>query len=334
MEPVGVGIIGARTGGNQAPGFINDPRISHVVMCDIDEDRLAERAEQLDLDETTTDWTTLLDRRDIGIISVAAPDHLHRDMSIAAMEAGKHVLCEKPMAMNLQEAREMIEAVEATGKKLMVNNILRFFERFKYVKRIVDEGQLGEIYAAEGDYLHDTLKLIREGWRGPHRHSVTTGGGVHLLDLLRWIVGEIEEVFCYSTYGVLTKDEARSPDCMVSVLRFENGAVGKSMTNMAAQRPPLHNFILYGTEGVFVNGKPHGMIYRGHDDEGEKVTATYGAVSEEGGTKHVAVAHLLDAIENDTEPLVSVYEGARTLAVCDAIFESSRTGAAVPVEPL
>ncbi|MFO7945575.1 MAG: hypothetical protein R6V19_01995, partial [Armatimonadota bacterium] len=79
---------------------------------------------------------------------------------------------------------------------------------------------------------------------------------------------------------------------------------------------------------------PHGMIYRGHDDEGEKVTATYGAVSEEGGTKHVAVAYLLDAIENDTEPLVSVYEGARTLAVCDAIFESSHTRAPVSVEPL
>lgn len=155
-----------------------------------------------------------------------------------------------------------------------------------------------------------------------------------MLDLLRWIVGEIEEAFCYSTYGVLTEGEAKSPDCMLAVLRFEGGAVAKSMTNMAVQRPALHNLILYGTKGVFINAKPDGILYRGHASKPELVTAKYGAADSGQGQKAVAIGHLLDCIETDGEPLVDVREGARTVAVCDAIFRSHETGLPAKVEPL
>ena len=327
-----MGIVGAGVGVAQAPGFIADPRVGKVVLCDVDEVRLAERTAELAIDGTTTDWHTLIDRDDLHVISVASPDHLHAEMAVAALDAGKHVLCEKPMTGTLSEARAVIRAVEQSGKKLMVNNILRLFARFQYVKQIVDAGELGHIYAAEADYLHNTLDLIRDGWRGPNRHSVVTGGGVHMIDLLRWIVGEVEEVFCYATRGVLTEAEAKSPDCMLAVMRLAGGAVAKSMTNMAAQRPPLHNFILYGTKGVFVNGKPDGLIYRSHDADPEPVTALYGPPKDGPGQKGVSVAHLLDCIEHDRTPLVDVYEGARSIAVCDAIYQSYKTGVPVRVE--
>ena len=332
MEPYGVGIIGMGVGRRQAPGFISDPRISHVVLCDNDEERLQAAAEELGVTETTSDWRALVQREDLGLVSVASPDHLHAEMSVAALDTGKHVLCEKPMAMNLTEARAMIVAVDRSGCKLMVNNILRFFERFQYVKKLVDDGELGEIYAAEGDYIHNTLHLIRNGWRGPHRHSVMTGGGVHLIDLLRWIVGEIDEAFCYSTRGILSEAEAKSPDCMLAILRFRNGAVAKSMTNMAAQRPALHQFVLYGTKGVFINRKPDGVLYRGETSEPEPVTARYAPADTGQGQKAAAVAHLLDCIENDAEPLVNVVDGARSVAVCDAIYQSSLRGVPVQVE--
>ena len=332
MDPIGVGIIGVGVGHAQAPGFQADPRVSKVVLCDIDEAKLAKWAGELRVEQTTTDWRELVARDDLGLISVASPDHLHAEMAIAALDAGKHVLCEKPMTGTLAEARQLIAAVERSGKTLMVNNILRLFERFQYVKKIVDAGELGTIYAAEGDYLHNTLDLIRHGWRGPHRHSVMTGGGVHLVDLLRWIVGEVEEAFCYATYGVLTPAEAKSPDCMLAILRLENGAVAKAMTNMAVQRPALHNFILYGTQGVFINDKPNGYLYRGHNAEPELVTANYGPPKGGPGQKGVSVSHLLDCIEHDRTPLVDVYEGARSVAVCDAIYQSYRTGQPVRVE--
>jgi predicted dehydrogenase len=334
MQPIGVGIIGAGVGRAQAPTFQADARVSHVVLCDVDEARLAERAEELGITDTTTDWHAVIERDDIALVSVASPDHLHAEMSVAALDAGKHVLCEKPMAMNLDEARSMIDAVNRSGRKLMVNNILRFFERFQYVKRIVDAGELGAIYAAEGDYVHNTTELIRNGWRGPGRHSVMTGGGVHLIDLLRWIVGEVVEAMCYATYGVLTPEEAKSPDTMMAVLRFENGAVGKAMTNMAAQRPALHNFVLYGSKGVFINDKPDGWLWRGHEAQRETVTATYGPGADAAGQKGAAVAHLLDAIEQDAAPMVDVVEGARTIAVCDAIFRSHQSGRPERVEPV
>ncbi|NOZ21219.1 MAG: Gfo/Idh/MocA family oxidoreductase [Planctomycetes bacterium] len=332
MNPIGVGIIGAGVGRSQAPGFLGDKRVSKVVLCDIDSAKLAERAKAVGIEETTTDWKEIVERDDIHLVSVASPDPLHPEMAIAALDAGKHVLCEKPMAPTLPEARQMIAAVERSGKKLLVNNVLRFFERFKYVKKMVDAGELGQIYAAEGDYLHNTVDLIRNGWRGPHRHSCMTGGGVHLIDLLRWIVAETEEAFCYSTYGVMTEAEAKSPDCMLAILKLENGAVAKAMTNMAVQRPALHNFILYGTKGVFINAKPDGLLYRGHNSKPEPVTALYGATERSKGQKAAAVAHFLDCIEKDEAPLVDVYEGARTIAACDAIFESCQTGRPVKVE--
>ncbi len=334
MEPLGVGVIGAGTGAQHVSGFLSDPRVSHVVLCDVDEEKLKEKAEKVGASEALTDWRELIVRDDIGLIDVSAPDHLHCEMAVAALDAGKHVLCEKPMAMNLDECRRLIAAVERSGCKLIVNNVLRFYERFQYVKRIVDEGVLGDIYAAEGDYIHNTLELIRRGWRGPHRHSCATGGGVHLIDLLRWIVGEFDEAMCYATYGVLSPDEAKSPDCMLAVLRFKNGAVAKSMTNMAAQRPALHQFVLYGTKGVFVNDKPDGWLFRGHTSSPEKVTAFYGPPKDAAGPKTVVIGHLLDCIERDEPPLIDVYEGARSIAVCDAIYESFITGRPAKVQEI
>lgn len=334
MNPLGVGIIGVGVGSSHAPGFIADERVSHVVMCDIDAERLSEKAGNLGIEETTTNWRDLIERDDIGLISVGSPDHMHHEMAIAALDAGKHVLCEKPMTMNLSEARDMIAAVERNDRKLMVNNVLRFYERFQYVKKLVDDGELGEIYAAEGDYLHNILTLIREGWRGAYRHSQMTGGGVHLIDLLRWMVGEIDEAFCYGTWGVLKEGEAKAPDCMMSVLKFKNGAIAKAASNSCIQKPALHNFILYGTKGVFINAKPNGFLYRGVDcEEPELVTAEYGPKKGE-GAKSVAISHLLDAIENNTTPLVDVYEGARSIAVCDAIYDSYISGNPVKVEQL
>ena len=322
MDPIGVGIIGIGVGRGHARGLLDDPRVSKIVLCDTDEVRLAERAAELGVEETTTEWREVVERDDLGLVSVASPDHLHPEMSIEAMRAGKHVLCEKPMAPTLPEAREMVRTVEETGRKLAVNNVLRFYPRFERVKQLVEEGSLGRIYAAEGDYVHNTLDLIRSGWRGPKRHSVMTGGGVHLIDLLLWLIGDIEEAFCYSTYGVLSEAEAQSPDCMLAVLRFKNGCVGKAMTNMAAQRPALHNLILYGTEGVFINGKPDGVLYRGHQSKPEAIEDAYGPAKGTGMTKAVGIAHLLDCIETNSDPLVGVREGARAVAVCDAIYRS------------
>ncbi|MBM4081908.1 MAG: Gfo/Idh/MocA family oxidoreductase, partial [Planctomycetes bacterium] len=319
MKTLGVGIIGVGVGRGQAMGFLSDPRVGKVVLCDTDEAKLTKAAAELKVAEMTTDWRSLLGRDDLHVISVAAPDHLHPEMSIASLRAGKHVLCEKPMAPTLPEAREMLRAVRETGRKLAVNNVLRFYPRFQRVQQLVADGMLGRIYAAEGDYLHNTLDLIQHGWRGRFRHSVTTGGGVHLVDLLLWLIGDVDEAFGYASRAVLTAEESRSPECMLAVLRFRNGCVAKTMTNMAVQRPALHNLILYGTQGVFINARPDGLLYRGHKGEPELIKDAYGPATTRTGAKGVSIDNLLTAIERDEEPLVNVREGARAVAVCDAI---------------
>jgi predicted dehydrogenase len=332
LKPLGLGIIGMGVGGKLAPPISKDARINHIVLCDQSQERLDDVAAKVDIKDATTDWQALIRRDDLDVIVVASPDHLHHSMAIAALEAGKHVLCEKPMAMDLVEARQMIEAADRCRRKFAVNNVLRYFERFIALKKMVDDGVLGTIYAAEGDYIHNTLSLIRNGWRGPHRRSVMTGGGVHLIDLLRWIVGEVDQAFGYATRGVLTESESQSPDTMMSVLHFTNGAVGKAMANMAAQRKALHNFVLYGTKGVFINDEPDAWLHLGHDSEPQRITTAYGPAGGERYGKQVGLVHLLDCIEHDRTPLVDAREGARTLAVCDAINQSIRTGRPVNVQ--
>lgn len=153
-----------------------------------------------------------------------------------------------------------------------------------------------------------------------------------MIDLLLWMLGDVEEAFCYSTNGVLGPDEAVSPDCMLSILRFESGSIAKSMTNMVVQRPPLHHLILYGTEGTLINGEADAFVYRSPAGEPERMVEEPQSA---GGTalgKAAGLSHLLDCIERDEEPLVNVSEGARAIAVCDAINRSASTGRPERVE--
>ncbi len=143
----------------------------------------------------------ILENDDIDIVSIASYDNFHYEHIIKALENNKHVFVEKPFCMYESEAVHIRSLLQAKPHlRLSSNLILRKYERFRQVKSILDEGQLGDIYYLESDYNYGRLNKITEGWRGQlDYYSVVYGGGVHIVDLLLWLIGEkVLELSSYS----------------------------------------------------------------------------------------------------------------------------------------
>ena len=221
---VNFGLIGCgNLGADLAERFksIEDGKI--VVVNDIDPTKGKDLATKIgavylpDLDE-------LLSHRDLHAVIVAAPNHLHPELTIKVASAGKHVFCEKPMALTVADCNRMIAATRKNRVKLMVGHVLRLFPLFATAKKIIDGGALGEISSIS---LRRLARLdLESSWR---KDKGLSGGGlfevsVHELDFMRYLAGEVEEVYCLMDNHIPGEIDYEA-SASVS-LRFANGAVG------------------------------------------------------------------------------------------------------------
>lgn len=196
-----------------------------------------------------TDWRRLIERDDIDLIDIVTPNDTHAEIAIAAAEAGKHVFCEKPLALSLDQAKQMLEAVEKAGVTHMICHNYRFSPAVQYAKKLIKEGRLGRIYHIRATFLQDWLMdpnfpLI---WR--LQKEISGGGtlgdlGAHIIDLARFLVGEFQEVIgTMETFikkrplgsmtdhlkGKIESDEygeVTVDDATLFLARFKNGALG------------------------------------------------------------------------------------------------------------
>ncbi|HET7627638.1 MAG TPA: Gfo/Idh/MocA family oxidoreductase [Bacillales bacterium] len=237
------------------------------------EEAVKQAAEEMGWQSYETDWRRLLERDDIDLIDIVTPNNTHAEMAIAALEAGKHVLCEKPLAMTVEEARRMAEAAEKNGVVHMVSHNYRFAPAVQYAKQLIAEGRLGRIYHIRAQYLQDwimdpSFPLV---WR--LRKEVTGSGalgdiGAHIIDLARFLIGEFSEVS--STMETFIKQrplgemsgglnaeseggafgEVDVDDASAFLARFENGALGVfEATRFAAGNRNGNRFEINGEKG-------------------------------------------------------------------------------------
>lgn len=275
----------------------------------------------------TADLNALLARPDIDLISICTPDSLHADQVEAALAAGKHVLCEKPLAPTAAECRRILEAAKASGRMVMTGQILRFAPKFQSIEKLVRTGELGTPFFAEADYLHN-LEPFLHGWRADpsHRPNLVLGGGCHPIDLLRWMVGEVEAVHAYGNRQVL-KGSAYSHDCIIISLQFANGCVGKVLISGGCQRPYALNLSVYGSQGTLVNDK----LFLSKIDHLQDWMHLPLPEEEEYPYYYEEIDHLIHCIKTGQQPLVDAHEGARTVAVCLAADLSLQRGGPVRV---
>ncbi|WP_082232992.1 Gfo/Idh/MocA family protein [Halobacillus massiliensis] len=237
------------------------------------ETAVIQAAEQMGWESYETDWRRLVERDDIDVIDIVTPNHTHAEIAIAAAEHGKHILSEKPLALTVEDAERMKEAVEKNGVLHMICHNYRFAPAVQYARKLIEEGKLGQIYHMRANYLQDfimdpSFPLI---WR--LNKEVSGSGalgdiGAHSIDLARFLVGEISEVSGMmetfikerplpgagqgltaktenSEYGKVTVDDA-----VAFLARFENGAMGTfEATRFAGGNRNKNKFEINGSKG-------------------------------------------------------------------------------------
>ena len=327
MQELGVGIVGiGHAGREHFKAFDENPDAEVRAAWAPSVRRLDVFPGSMDLLAPT--YESMLDRDDIHIISLCSPNYAHADQAVAALEAGKHVICEKPLATTLEDCERIVRMADTKPSlKFMVGQSARFNPICKAIKRMYDEGELGEAFYAEADYLHNIGNRIKDWWiddRNPHFGLM--GGGVHPIDLLRWIVGDIEEVFAISNHKVLA--EFPHDDAYLMNFRFENGCMGKMAAFLGCQRPYEMNLAIYGTRGTAINDR----LYLSKVEELEDFIRLPITILAEHPTFGEEMAHFVDCILNDGTPLVDVRDGAKSAATCIAGAESIETGKPVRVK--
>lgn len=330
---LGVGIIGLGVGLRHAQAVQQDPRTRLAGVADQDANIAARRGRELSPDQTATDYRELLANPAIDLIIVATPDHFHRDQTVAALLAGKHVLVEKPMAPSLAECQDMVDAARAAGKLLMVGHSVRFTPAFTTIKTLVDHGDLGEIYYVGSSYEHDYGRLKRPAaWRFDPKYArhQFLGGGCHAVDLLRLFLPDIRKVAAVSNHFSLP--ESPKDDCILALYRAGNGAAGRVQVTAGCKRPYEIALQVYGTTGTFVaDNVSDRMRYwtlrvPGLEDRWMEVP-----VNVNNHPFDAQLAHLVAAITGEVEPLIPGEEGMRTVALALASIEAAQADTWVEV---
>ncbi|WP_400163304.1 Gfo/Idh/MocA family protein [Brevibacillus sp. TJ4] len=169
------------------------------AICGRDEQGVREAAGKMGWATWETDWRRMLERDDIDLIDIVTPNHTHAEIAIAAARAGKHVICEKPLALTVEQAKQMVEAVNEAGVVHMICHNYRFAPAVQYAKKLIDEGRLGKIYHIRATFLQDWLMDPHFPLTWRLRKEVSGSGtlgdiGAHIIDLARFLVGEFDEV--------------------------------------------------------------------------------------------------------------------------------------------
>jgi len=315
----------------------DNPNARLAAVCDLDLAKAQSAAEQFGADQVYQDYRQLLDDDAIDAVVVCTPDQLHREMSVAALTRGKHVLCEKPMALTVADCQAMIAAERAGQARLMIGQICRYTPGFVAAKCLIEQGVIGELFFVESEYAHDYSRIVGSPtayhWRrDPLRHPFL-GGGCHAVDLLRWIAGDVTEAFGYANHLCLTDWPVN--DCSLGLFQFASGAIGKVMVSVGCVRPYTMRSVFYGTEGTIVcdNTSADIQLCSQKNLTGAPAFATL-PVNIASHNVGAEIREFIDCIVANKPVVTNVDEGVKTVATCIAVAESARTGKPVRVQDL
>jgi len=346
------------------------------AICGRDREGVQQAAEKFGFASWETDWHQLIQREDIDLIDVGTPNNSHAEIVLEAVKAGKHVLCEKPLAMNLREAVAMWRAAEANRVIHMISHNYRFAPAVQLARKLIAEGRLGRIYHVRAQYLQDWIMdpqfpLV---WR--LRKEVTGSGALgdiasHILDLARFLVGEITEVCgMMETFikerplgemagGLHAAREAGTgtvevDDAAAFLARFENGAVGVfEATRFAAGNRNKNKIEINGSKGSIrwdLEQMNHLEVYFTDDEPGlqgfrtinvtesiHPYTGNYWPAGHTIGYEHTFISMMYELINGIAEgkPVSPSFEdGMRNQAVLEAVEKSVEVKAWISVSAL
>ena len=330
---IGIGLVGCgMIAAVQAEAIRHLPGAALVAVCARDASRAGDFAARFGA-APYTDYEKFLAHPGLRLVSICTPSGTHAELGIEAAEAGKHVLVEKPIEIDLDRADALIEACDRRGVKLGVIFQSRFLPAVQAIKRTVEEGKLGRLFLGDAQvkWYRDPAYYAPGSWHGT---LALDGGGalinqaIHTVDLLRWIMGPVQQAFAFK--GALRYPHLEGEDTLVGCLRFEIGALGTVEAATSAKPGFKRRLEISGEKGTIVlegdaiavwavdgEEKPSGATEQLTDG-----SANPAAISFEGHRRQFE--QMLEAIRQDRPPLIDGREGRKSLELVRMLYRAAR----------
>ncbi len=325
-----VGLIGAGLGIGvlHAKAVFETEGAKLLWVCDSKEEAATKVAADYQVPNTTSDYKEVLADPTVDAVIIATPDQLHRQMIEDALAAGKHILCEKPLALTREDIDAIVAAVKKSDRIFMVGQLCRYTPGFLEAKKVVESGAIGELTFIESEYAHDyTHILVGNTWRCDPLRNGVVGGGCHAVDLLRWVSGEDPEVItaygAHKTFSELTPYD----DTHVAIMKFPSGMIGKVMCSISSRRNYTMRSVFYGTKGTIItdNTSPSMKVFRMRDNGLSNCAVEDVSLGVNNHNVAGEFADFYDCVVNGKPLTTTVVDGANTIAACLAIVESANT---------
>lgn len=351
MSRLKVGIVGLGIGLTHLKGYkaLND-EVEVVAICDLDEKVMTKIGSEYGISLHYQDFNKLFDSGKIDAVSICLPNSLHAPASIAALEAGLHVLCEKPVAENATAAQKIIEAEAGSTGKFMVCYNRRYRPDVAWMKAAITKGLLGQIYQVKAGWIREAGIPTKTGWF--INKEVAGGGplidlGVHMLDLALWLLdypqpltvsGDVQANFGPQGSKIKRKPTDRPlppysvEDSANALIRLAGGTILNLETSWASHTKPRRDdlyIILNGTRGTIEfyveNYAAENTLTFYTEIEGQPVTIKPGIVGERSDHLY-AVTEFVNCIKEDSPPSATATDGLTVMKIIDAIYESGAKG--------
>lgn len=340
-EKYGVGVVGLHEGHTMLVALRASGQCKAVAGCDLSAEKRAAAEQACPGLWTTDDYAALLARPDVQIVCIYTPDHLHAVQILQAFEAGKHVVCTKPLLNDTARAGELLEAASRNGLRLQVAQSTRFYEPFLRMRELYDQGAFGEVEVVDAHYHHRMDWWYRKSpWSITQTHWAYLGLS-HPVDVVRQYLGEIRELHAYGSRTNLAEEFGlQSPDVIAATLVSAEGKIGRAFGNYGIHELPKGRSLieahLHGTKGAALARYPDlRLTYVGedgteHEEDYHHALAGYYYRHELKGMHYGEFCNVIDsfavALRNGTPNSPDLQEGIGTVKVMHAIVRSLQSG--------
>jgi predicted dehydrogenase len=326
MSRLRAAVIGLGIGEQHLLAYQRHPHCEVAAVCDLSEAKLAQaRAKYPGIRTTRHEDEVLLDPA-IDVVSIASFDDAHARQVVKALDAGKHVFVEKPLCLTGEELQTIRQAWRRHDgrKKLASNLVLRAAPLYRWLKQRIEAGDLGEVYAFDGDYLYGRIDKITQGWRKDVAgYSVMAGGGVHLIDLFVWLTGQRPASVQAAGNGICTKQTAfRYDDYSAALLQCPSGLVARLSANFGCVHRHQHVLRVFGTRATFLYDDAGPRWHWTRDPAAEAARITLAPLP---ASKGDLLAAFVDAIVQDQDLCNETQEHLDVVSIILACDRAART---------
>jgi predicted dehydrogenase len=354
MEKIKIGVIGTGSISNEhIAAYLNNPQVELYAFCDINEDRVKMMGERYGVSRLFANKEDMLALPELDAVSVCTWNSAHAECAIAALNAGKHVLCEKPMAISAEQGRAMAEAASRNNRLLMIGFVRRFGNDTAILQDLISSDYFGELYYSKATYLRRNGNP--GGWFGDLSRS---GGGplidlgVHVIDLVRYLMGKPQPVSVYgatfhklanrphvkakagyASVGRTEDDICDVEDMATAMIRFDNGAVLQVEASFSLNiKNDQGKIELFGTKAG-AKMEPEIELYSESNNYMTNVQLDTPTSLEFNGLFCKEINHFVSCLMDGIPCRAPAEDGVAMMQILDAIYESARTGHEVIIAP-